>query len=152
MANNSWDMMRELASMQDRMNRMWRGWSGPFDRGHDDVTSGGAWAPPVDIYESSNREIVLKADLPGLKREDIDLTVENNTLTVRGDRRRDPGIPEQQYHRVKRSYGAFSRSFTLPNTVDAQRVKAEYRDGILTITLPLREEARPRQIQVEVNG
>jgi HSP20 family protein len=152
MANSSWDMMRELASMQDRMNRMWRGWSGPYDRGYDDVTSGGAWTPPVDIYESASREIILKAELPGLKREDIDLTVESNTLTVRGERRRDPEVTEQQYHRVERAYGAFSRSFTLPNTVDPQRVKAEYRDGLLTITLPLRDEARPRQIQVEVGG
>ena len=152
MPTNSWDMMRELASMQDRMNRMWRGWAGPFERGHDDVTSGGAWTPPVDIYETSGREIVLKAEVPGLKRDEIDLTVENNTLTVRGERRRDPAIPEQQYHRVERMYGAFSRSFTLPNTVDPSRVKAEYRDGILTITLSLRDEARPRQIPVEVNG
>ena len=119
MATNSWDLMRELASMQDRMNRMWRGWSGPYDRGHDDVTSGGAWTPPVDIYESTGREIVLKAELPGLKREDIDLTVENNTLTVRGERRQDPAVTQQQYHRSERSYGAFSRSFTLPTAFAA---------------------------------
>lgn len=117
---------------------------------HEDVTSRGTWLPPVDIHETDEREIVLKAELPGLRREDIDLSVENSTLTIRGERRRDDQVGENQYHRVERAYGPFTRSFTLPNTIDANRVRAEYRDGVLTITLPLREEARPRQIQVEV--
>jgi HSP20 family protein len=149
MADNPWDMMRDLAAMQDRMNRVW---GRVFSPGHEDVTSRGTWLPPVDIYETESRELVLKAEIPGLKRDAIDLTVENNTLTVRGERRREPDVQDNQYHRIERAYGAFSRSFTLPNTVDPQRVKADYRDGVLTVTLPLREEARPRQIQVEVNG
>jgi HSP20 family protein len=143
-----WDLMRELASMQDRMNRLW----GNLSDRRDDVTSGGAWLPPVDIYETEGKEIVLKAELPGLRREDIDLTVENNTLTVRGERREDEGVRDGQYHRRERVAGTFSRSFTLPNAVDGTRVKAEYRDGVLTVRLPLRDEARPRQIQVDVQG
>ena len=149
MALNQWDVVRELASMQDRMNRIW---SSTFDRGHEDVTQRGSWQPLVDIYETEGREIVLRADLPGLRRDAIDLTVENNTLTIRGDRQRDDGIPDERYHRIERAYGTFSRSFTLPTTVDSGRVRADYRDGVLTITLPVREEARPRQIQVEVSG
>jgi HSP20 family protein len=141
---SQWDLMRELASMQDRMNRIW---GSVYDRGREDV-SGGAWVPPVDIYESADKEIVLKAELPGLKREDIDLSVENNTLTIRGERRPDDGLEQAQFHRRERVAGACSRSFTLPNTVDAGRVKAEFRDGILTVRLPRREEAKPRQIAV----
>jgi HSP20 family protein len=147
MATNPWEVMRELASMQDRMNRVW---GNSYDRGHEDVRSRGAWLPPVDIHESNAHEIVVQAEVPGLRREDIDLTVENNTLTIRGERRRDAHVQEQQYHRVERTYGPFSRSFTLPDTIDAGRVRAEYRDGVLTIRLPQREDARPRQIQVEV--
>jgi len=143
-----WDLMRELASMQDRMNRLW----GNLGDRRDDVTSRGAWVPPVDIYETDAKEIVLKAELPGLRREDIDLTVENNTLTVRGERRADDGVREDRYHRRERVHGIFSRSFTLPNTVDGAHVKAEYRDGVLTVKLPLREEAKPRQIPVEAQG
>jgi HSP20 family protein len=93
---------------------------------------------------------VLKAEVPGLRREDIDLSVDNNTLTIKGERRRDEAVREDRYHRIERAYGPFSRSFTLPNTVDGGRVRAEYRDGVLTIVLPRRDEARPRQIQVEV--
>ncbi len=148
MANNQpWDLMRELSSMQERMNRLW---SGFYDRGHEDVTNRGGWQPAVDICEVEGR-IVLKADLPGLNREDLDLTVEQNTLTIRGQRRPDANIREEQYHRVERAYGAFSRSFTLPNTIDTGNVRADYRDGVLTVTLPVHQEARPRQIQVEVS-
>jgi HSP20 family protein len=150
MATNPWNVMRELATMQDRMNRIW---GSVYNRGdHEDVTSRGTWLPAVDIFETPAKEIVLKAEVPGLKREDIDLTVENNTLTIRGERRRDDGVSDEGYHRIERAYGAFSRSFTLPNSVEAESVRAEYRDGVLTVTLPQREQARPRQIQVDVAG
>lgn len=142
-----WDLMRELASMQDRMNRIW---GNVYDRGQQDVSGHGAWQPPVDIFETDERDIVLKAELPGLRREDIDLTVENNTLTIRAERRRDEGVRDGQYHRSERAFGIASRSFTLPATVDGSRVKAEYRDGVLTVRLPYRDEAKPRQIQVDV--
>jgi HSP20 family protein len=149
MASNPWDLMRELSSMQDRMNRIW---GTIYDRGsQSDVTSGGGWAPAVDIYETAGRELVLKVEIPGMRREDIDLTVEQNTLTVKGQRRRDEAIREEQYHRTERAYGAFSRSFTLPNTLDAVNIRAEYRDGVLTVTVPVRQEAQPRQIKVELN-
>lgn len=146
---NPFEVMRELATMQDRMNRIW---GNVYDRGHEDVTSRGRWQPPVDIYETAAREVVMQVDMPGLRRDDIDVTVENNTLTVKGERRRDEGVDEDRYHRIERAYGVFSRSFTLPNTLDGGSVRAEYHDGVLTITLPLREEARPRQIQVEVKN
>ena len=149
MAGNPFELMRELATMQERMNRIW---GNLYDRGTEDVTSRGTWRPAVDIFENDSREIVLKAEVPGLKREDIDLTVENNTLTIRGERRREADIADDRYHRIERQYGPFSRSFTLPATVDATGVRAEYRDGMLTVTLPVREDARSRQIQVEVNG
>ena len=143
-----WDLVRELASMQDRMNRMFGNLS---DRGREDVTGTGAWMPPVDIFETDAREIVLKAELPGLRREDIDLTVENSTLTIRAQRREDEGVRGHQYHRRERQCGPCSRSFTLPHTVDAAQAKAEYRDGMLTVRLPLREDAKPREIQVAVD-
>jgi HSP20 family protein len=147
MATNSLGVMRELATMQDRMNRIW---GSVYDRGNEDVTSRGTWLPPVDIYQADGHDLILKAEVPGLKREDIELTVENNTLTIRGERRKDTAISDDRYHRIERTYGPFSRSFTLPATVDGGRVRAEYRDGVLTVTLPTREEARPRQIQVNV--
>ena len=146
MPSNPWDVMRELAAMQERMNRIW---GSAYDRGREDVTSRGSWLPPVDIYETGAREIVLKAELPGLRREDIDLTVENSTLTIRGERRREEDVTEDRYHRLERTHGSFQRSFTLPQTVDAARVRAEYRDGVLTVVLPQREEAHPRQIEVQ---
>jgi HSP20 family protein len=143
-----WDLVRELASMQDRMSRLW---GGVYDRGAEEVSGRGAWLPAVDIYETDEQEFVVKAELPGLRREDIDLTVENSTLTIRGERRPDESVRDGQFHRRERVAGTCSRSFTLPNTVDASRVKADYRDGVLTVRVPLKEEARPRQIQVDVS-
>lgn len=145
---SQWELVRELASMQDRMNRIW----GTMERRRDDVSGHGAWLPAVDIYETAGKEFVLKAEVPGLRREDIDVTVENNTLTIRAERKPDDGAANAEYHRSERTFGTSSRSFTLPNTVDAGRVKADYRDGVLTVRLPRREEAKPRQITVDVNG
>jgi HSP20 family protein len=105
----------------------------------------------VDIYETGNHELVLKAELPDVPREDITLRVENNTLTISGERKMDGEIKEEQYHRVERTYGTFSRSFTLPPTVDTGAIGAEYKNGVLTVRLPLREEAKPKQIQVQVS-
>jgi HSP20 family protein len=150
MAIVRFDPFRELTAMQDRINRIF---GDAYTRRYDDdVLSRGDWIPPVDIYENDQHEIVIKAEMPGLKREDIDLRVENTTLTLRGERRRESEVKEDQFHRVERAYGVFTRSFSLPATVDGSRVKADYRDGVLTVVLPLREEAKPRQIQVQVNG
>ena len=108
-----------------------------------------AWVPPVDIYQSGDQELVLKAELPDLAREDIDITVENSVLTIKGQKRLGD-VKEEQFHHLERRYGAFSRSFSLPQTVDAARVAAEYKNGVLTVRLPLREEAKPRTIKVDV--
>ena len=147
MAITRFDPFREIAQMQDRINRIF----GEQYRGNDDMMSRGDWMPPVDIYENDQHEIVLKAELPGITREDIDLRVENNTLTIRGERKRQQEAKQENYHRVERLYGSFSRSFSLPSTVNTEKVRAEFRDGVLTVTLPAREEAKPRQIQVQVN-
>ena len=149
MAIVRFDPFRELAAMQDRINRIFG--DAYTRRIDDDVLSRGDWIPPVDIYENDKHEIVVKAEMPGMKREDIDLRVENNTLTLRGERRRDTEVKDEQFHRVERAYGVFARSFSLPTTVDTGHVNAEYKDGVLTVTLPLREEAKPRQIQVQVS-
>jgi HSP20 family protein len=104
----------------------------------------------VDIYETDAHDVIIKAELPDMTREDIEVTVENDTLTLKGERKMPEGIKDEQFRRVERTYGAFTRSFTLPNTVDAAKVSAEYKHGVLTVKLPFREEAKPRTINVEV--
>ena len=109
----------------------------------------GTWTPSVDIYEADGA-LVLKADLPEMRREDIDVTVENNTLTIRGERKHDHEIKQENFHRVERAYGTFVRQFSLPPTVDSAKIAAEYKDGVLSVKLPVREEAKPRTVKVEV--
>jgi HSP20 family protein len=109
-----------------------------------------AWMPPVDIFQTGDHELVLKAELPDMSREDIDVNIENFVLTIKGEKKMSSDVKDDQYHHVERRYGTFSRSFSLPQTVDASRVAAEYRNGVLTVRLPLREEAKPRQIKVDV--
>jgi len=116
----------------------------------EDISARGNWVPPVDIYESPGRDLIIKAELPDMSREDVEVTVENNTLTLRGTRSLPTDVKEEQFRRIERRYGSFSRSFTLPNTVDASKVSAEYKNGVLTVKLPFREEAKPRTINVEV--
>jgi len=113
-------------------------------------TTGNTWVPPVDIYQTSEHELVLKAELPDLSRDEIDITVENFVLTLKGEKKLAPEVKEEQFHHIERSYGSFSRSFSLPRTVDATKVAADYKNGVLTVRLPLREEAKPRQIKVDV--
>lgn len=149
MAIVRFDPFGDLTSMQDRINRIFG--EAYLRNNEDDVTNRGDWRPPVDIHENDQHEIVLRAELPGLKREDLDIRVENNTLILRGERKRDAEVKQESYHRVERVYGAFSRSFSLPTTVNTEQVKATFADGVLTISLPMREEARPRQIQVQVH-
>ena len=108
------------------------------------------WMPPVDIYQTGDQELVLKAELPGMAREDIDITVENFVLTIKGEKKLSGDVKGEQFHHVERRYGKFSRSFSLPQTVDAGKVSAEYKNGVLSVRLPLREEAKPRQIKVDV--
>lgn len=105
---------------------------------------------PVDIYQADNNELVLEAELPDIAREDLAITVDKGTLTVKGEKKFPHEIKEDQFHRIERRFGTFSRSFALPQTVDATRVSAEYKQGVLTVRLPLREEAKPRQVKVDV--
>ena len=141
MAMVRWEPARELATMEvDRLNRMFSDlWGEGLSRG---------WAPAVDIYENEDQELVLKAELPDMKREDIHVTFEHSVLTLRGERRLSDEVKREQFQRMERYYGSFSRSFTLPATVDGSRITASYKDGVLTIRLPQREEARPKQITV----
>jgi HSP20 family protein len=110
-----------------------------------------SWAPAVDIYEGEH-ELVVKTDLPDVKPEELDIRVENNILTIRGERKFEKKVDEKNYLRVERSYGSFARSFSLANTVNTEAIKADYKDGVLTLSIPKREEAKPKQIKVNVGG
>jgi HSP20 family protein len=143
-----WDQSRGLTSLQDQLNRLFED-SFTRDRsGHADLAT---WAPPVDIYETEN-ELVVKADLPDLQDKDIDVRVENNTLTIRGERKFEKDTNEDNYLRVERAYGSFMRSFSLPNTVSSDSIQAEYRNGVLTLHMAKREESKPKQIKITVSG
>jgi len=151
MAIVRWEPFRDLVSMQDRIvNRI-------FDdalranraTSEEDWALGGSWAPAVDIYEHDGN-LVLKAELAGIDPKDVDVQVENNVLTLRGERKLDNEVKRDNYHRVERTYGTFSRSFTLPAVVDTEKIKAEYKDGVLRLILPKKEEAKPKQIQISV--
>jgi len=115
-----------------------------------DLLTNGRWVPAVDIFENDKQELVLKAELPDMKREDIAVTFENSTLTLKGERKFENEAKKEAFHRVERAYGTFSRSFSLPPTVDATRIAAKYEAGVLTVTLPFREESKPRSINVEI--
>jgi HSP20 family protein len=144
------DPIREFAQLQERINRAFSDAYGRSDNADEGLMSTGTWVPPVDIYQNGEHEVVLKAELPDMSREAIDVTVENGTLTIKGEKRFANEVKEESFHRIERRYGRFSRSFTLPQTVDAGKVSADYRDGVLTVRLPLRDEAKPRQIKVDV--
>ena len=113
-------------------------------------TTGNTWVPPVDIYQTSEHELVLKAELPELSREEIDITVENFVLTLKGEKKLATEVKEEQFHHIERSYGSFSRSFSLPRTVDASKVSADYKNGVLTVTLPKVEAVKPKEIKIDV--
>lgn len=139
-----WSPTRDFAALEvDRLNRM-------FDAvfSGEPVTNS-AWVPAVDIYETAEKDVVVKVEVPAMKREDIKVTFENNVLTIEGERKIDDEVKSEQYHRVERRYGAFRRSFRLPASVDGSRVQAAYQDGVLKITMPQRPEAKPRQITID---
>jgi HSP20 family protein len=140
-----WDPFRDLSIMQDRMNRMFedagRGWRG------DEPSSTTSWSPAVDIYETEE-EITVHAELPGVDRKDIGLNLEKNVLTLKGERRFEKETKQENYHRIERAYGGFSRSFSIPAIVDEEKIRAEYKDGILKISLPKKEQVKPKQIQI----
>ena len=141
-----WDPFRNLTSLQDQMSRFF---DDAFFRGRADNSALTVWAPAVDIYETAD-ELVVKADLPDINEKDLDVRVENNTLTIRGERKFEKEVSEDNFLRVERAYGSFSRSFSLPNTVDTERIKADYREGVLSVRMPKREESKPKQIKVGV--
>ncbi len=144
-----WDPFREVLPLQERMNRLFQEtpWTaGPW---REEFTSTASFMPPVDIYEDENH-LVLKVEVPGMQEKDIEVSLENNVLTVRGERKLEKEEKEENFHRIERRYGAFTRSFTLPNTVDTDKVNAEYTNGLLHIRLAKRAEAKPRQIKVNI--
>ncbi len=138
---------RGVTTLQDQINRLV---NEAFDRTSDEANLT-TWAPAVDIYETEH-ELVVKADIPDVKPEDLDIRVENNILTIRGERKIEKEVNENNYLRVERSYGSFSRSFSLANTVNADAIKADYKNGVLTLSIPKREEAKPKQIKVNVEA
>lgn len=149
MALVKWDPFRELEEMSDRLNRMF---ARPVWQGHangNEIMTVADWTPTVDISETGT-EFLIKAELPDIKKEDVKVTVEGGVLTIQGERNREKEEKGKKYHRVERSYGRFVRSFTLPDSVDAAAVKAEYADGVLNLHLPKSEQAKPKQIEVKV--
>lgn len=145
MSLKKYDPFRELRGLQDEMNRLFMT-SVPRGFGQEDLASGG-WSPSVDIYESEN-EIVLEAELPGMQREDFEVSIENNVITLKGERSFEKNDQGDNYHRVERAYGAFTRSFSLPRSVSADGTSADFKNGILKVSLPKKEEARARKIEV----
>jgi HSP20 family protein len=137
-----------MMTMQREFDRFFKEAFTPF-LGEGELSTR-TWAPPVDIYETEN-DIVVKAELPGIEPKDVDVKVEDNTLYLKGERKFEKETKEDNYHRVERSYGAFARSFSLPNSINTDKVKAEFRDGLLTLTLPKREEAKPKTIKIDVS-
>lgn len=145
-AITTFDPFRNLLNFQEQFNRV-------FDdtfrfRDESALT---AWAPAVDIYETEN-ELVLKADLPDINEKDLDIRLENNTLTIQGERKFEKQVSEDNYLRVERAYGSFTRSFALPSSVNPDQIHAEYQNGVLTVRMPKREESKPRQIKLAVKG
>jgi HSP20 family protein len=146
MTLTKWNPGRDYLVLQDRINRLFSDAYG----GDEGLMNKGTWIPPVDIFQNGMDELVLKAELPDMKREDIKITIDNDTLTISGDKKVTDEVKDEQFHRIERRYGSFSRSFSLPPTVDPTKVSAEYKNGVLTLRLPLREEAKPRQIDVNI--
>ena len=141
------DPFRTESSLPYQLNRLF---AETFDRASEEgnLTT---WAPAVDIYETEH-ELVVKADVPDIKPEELDIRVENNILTIRGERKFEKKVDEGNYLRVERSYGTFSRSFALANTVNTEAIQADYKNGVLTLSIPKREEAKPKQIKVNVGA
>ena len=144
-----YDPFRELRSLQDDMTRLFTGVA-PASWGREEMMSG-AWSPSVDIFDDKEN-LIIEAELPGMKREDFEISIENNILTLRGERKFEKKTEGDNYHRVERSYGSFTRSFTLPNNVTAEGAKADFDNGILRVSLAKREETKARRIEVTGHG
>ncbi len=146
MAIVKYNPFRELRAMQEQMNRLL---DLAWNREPGEEMREGVWQPPVDIFEDAE-SLVIKAELPGIDQKDIDVRIEDNTLTLRGERKHDQEVRKENYHRVERYYGSFQRSFSLPATIDQEKVKASCDRGVLTVILPKKEEKKPKQITVEI--
>jgi len=142
-----WEPFRGLNTLQEQVNRLLEDNFTRNRSGHAELAT---WAPAVDIFETEN-ELVVKADLPDVLEKDLDIRVENNTLTIRGERKFNSEVHEDNYLRVERAYGSFTRSFSLPNTVNTEGIHADYRNGVLTVRMPKREETKPKQIKIGVS-
>ena len=143
-----WDPFRELATLQDRMNRLFQETA---STGETSLTNSGAFIPPVDVYEDEH-SLRLKLEVPGVDEKDLDVRIENNVLTVKGERKFEKEEKEENFHRIERRYGSFVRSFTLPNTIDSEKVSAEYKNGVLALQLAKKAEAKPKQIKVNIGS
>jgi len=143
---NRWEPFRGAATLHEHLNRVF---AEGFNRGEESNLT--TWAPAVDILETEH-ELVVKADIPDVDPKELDIRVENNILTIRGERKFEKQVNEKNYLRVERSYGSFARSFSLANTVNSEAIKADYHNGVLTLNIPKREEAKPKQIKVNVGS
>lgn len=149
MAIVRWEPFRDVFSTQDRFNRLFnQTLSQVF--GEEDRKLG-TWAPAVDVFET-DQNLVVKAELPGIDPKDVEIRVESNTLFLKGQRKFEIEVKEENYHRIERSYGSFTRTFALPGSIDAEKVSADYKSGVLTLTLPKREEAKPKTIKINVSN
>ena len=145
MAIIRWDSFKDMITLREKMNRLFEDYYPARTQEKDMMTS--TWAPSVDIYESEN-ELVLTAELPGIKEEDIEIKLEDNTLSIKGDRKFEKATKEENYHRIERSYGSFYRSFTLPRNIDQDKIRAESENGILKVTMPKKAELKPKKVKI----
>lgn len=145
MAIIRWDPFRDIVTLREKMNRLFE--DAFTGRGEDKELISSMWTPAVDIFENEN-ELVLTAEIPGIEEKDVEIKIEDNTLTLKGERKFEKETKEENYHRIERSYGSFYRAFTLPHSVDAEKVQAEHENGVLRISMPKRQELKPRTVRI----
>ncbi|KPK78757.1 MAG: molecular chaperone [candidate division Zixibacteria bacterium SM23_73] len=145
MAIIRWDPFRDLMTLREKMNRLFE--EAFITRGEEKELFSGTWTPSIDIYETEHA-LILSAEVPGIEENDIEIKIEDNTLTLHGERKFNKETKEENYHRIERAYGSFHRSFTLPNYIDQDKIKAEHENGILKITMPKKKELKPRKVNV----
>ena len=145
MAIIRWDPFRDMVTLREKMNRLFEDVF--TSRSEDKEFTTSSWAPAVDIFETEN-ELVMSAEIPGVDEKDIEIKIEDNTLSLKGERKFEKETKEENYHRIERSYGSFYRAFTLPNSIDPEKIQAEHENGILRITMPKRQELKPRKVKI----
>jgi len=145
MAIIRWDPFRDMVTLREKMNRLFEDvFTG---RSEDKELSASTWAPAVDIFETEN-ELIMTAEVPGIDEKDIEIKIEDNTLSLKGERKFEKETKEENFHRIERSYGSFYRAFTLPNSIDPEKIQAEHENGVLKITMPKRQERKPRKVKI----